>query len=298
MKKGIICLALLTVACGLFGSNPRKSVSKFLDALGEGEYETAYEYLSSRDRAVKSVEVFRSEGAAGVLPGGLPAQLDYEVREVIVDGKQAKVHVALTAAGSAATQRGADLHLFELVEEDEGWKLFLGWEAQALLAEAHELRGAGEWHEALERLEKALELDPENSEAATARDEVLEQLHWIERTQSYMRNHVEVLGFKVTPDPRRAGPGTSVTGKILNNGHLTLSEVELTVYFLAEDGSVVAQKAYRPIPSIEVNYYGESPSLRRGSVKEFGYMVDGPLPPEWSGRARAMVTMIQIEDNA
>src|SRR3990172_7529174 len=92
--------------------------------------------------------------------------------------------------------------------------------------------------------------------------------------QEYMLNNVEVVGFRATKGTSRSG-GASVTGRLLNNGHRTLSLVEVTVQFLGASDSVVAERTFRPIPAIEVMYRDEERSLRKGGLKEFGFIVEG-----------------------
>ena len=297
MKKSIILLALLTAACGMFASNPKKTVSRYLEALSKEKYAAAYDRVSSRDQAAKTVEAFSSENAAGANPvmsnpAGKPR---IEILDVEVDGEKAKVRVAVSPAGMAEGTPPVT-QVYRLVKEGEDWRMFLGWAAQALLAEARRLREDGKLQEASEKYAKALEADPDNAEAYGEKLDA-ERLALVqEQKQSYLLNNVEVLNLKVTRGSGRGGPSASVSGKILNNGHRTLTQVEIGVYFLSADGKVIAERTYRPIPSSDVTYYGEDRTLRRGYVKDFGYIVEGPIPKEWAGKARAVVTRIEFEE--
>jgi len=334
MKRSVILfLALCTAGCGLFGSNPRKTVSKYLDAVVRGKFEDAYPRISSKDRAMKSLEKYASENAESGNPlvKALAGKSRYEIKEVAVEGDRARVTVAFThpdlgsqSAGAVAVvfasarprnldtgeagrvlaeayqgkaiQETTTLQTFSVVRDPDGWKVRLGWDAQALLAQAQQLRQEGKLSEALEAYERALQLDPQSTEAVDGKDEVVKQIHDVRVTQTYLENNVELVGFKVVKGRGRNGAGTSVSGRILNNGHRSLGEVEVTVYFLSQDGKVLDERKFRPVPAQEITYYGEERSLRRGGVKEFGYIVDGALPAGWQGRAQAMVTKILFED--
>lgn len=296
MRKAILIPVLLTAACGFFASTPDKVVRKYLDSLSKEKYEAAYRQVSLRDRAAKNLEAFSSEmsgGANPVLPN--PAgRARIDLQDVSVDGERARVRVGVTPAGLAAGA-SPDAHAFRLLREDGSWRLFLGWEAQALVAEARRLREEGKLEEALEKYGKAVELDPDSAEADQGRSELDRQIQTRHAMQEYLQNNVEIIGFRVT---RGSGRGTaaSISGRLLNNGHRTLSEVEIGVYFLSADGKVIGERTYRPIPSSDVTYYGEDRTLRRGAVREFGYIVEGTLPRSWSGKARAVVTRIEFEE--
>jgi tetratricopeptide (TPR) repeat protein len=296
MRRGtIIFLSLMTCACGFFGSNPKKSVHKFLTALASGDHAAAYEHVSERDKKFKDLQTFSSGSTLGLYPEGVSAQTDYEITSVEAEGDRAEVRVSFESSGSE--DDGAAMRIYEVIKEGKKWGVFLNWEAEALMAEADQLRQEGNLRKALEKYNRILEFDPDNAAALEASSQVERQVALLEIKESYRQNHVEILNLKVLPDDRRAGPGTSVSGKILNNGHRTLREVEVTVYFVSENGQVVAQKVYRPVPATDLTYRTEMGYLQRGYVREFGYILDDPLPPTWSGRAQALITNIEFEEN-
>lgn len=296
MRRGIVVFtALLTCACGFFGSNPKKSVSKFLGALADGEYIGAYEYVSAKDKAFKDLQTFVSEPASKWLPEGVAIDSDYEISSVDIEGSRAEVHVAFESSGSAD---GAPVtRAYEVIKEGKTWGVFLNWEAEALMAEASQLREQGKLKKAMELYKRILAADPDHLEALDASSEVERLIALLEITNQYRLNHMEILNFRVRPDDRRTGPGTSVSGRILNNGHRTLRLVEVTIYFTSSDGKIVADKMFQPIPSTEITYRGETGHLRRGAVREFGYILDERLPPTWSGRAQALITKIEFEES-
>jgi len=298
MKKPlIVSLAALMTACGFFASTPGKVAAKYFDALSKEKYGAAYEHLSSRDRAVKNLEAFTAENTAGAnpvmsTPAGRPV---IDIQEPEIEADKARVRVTITPAGLAAGAPPPAPQIIRLIKEGNDWKLFLGWEAQSLVAEARRLQESGKLAEALEAFEKALKADPDSVDASDGQMQVDRLIHTRQLATSYMENNVEVIDLKVTRGGGRAG--ASVSGKILNNGHRTLSQVDIGIYFLAADGKVIAERSYRPIPSSDVTYYGEDRTLRRGGVKEFGYIVEGALPKAWTGKARALVTGIEFEES-
>lgn len=295
MRRGIVVLtALLTCACGFFGSNPKKTVKKFLGALADGEYIGAYEYVSAKDKAFKELQAFVSEPASKWLPEGVAIDSDYEISSVDIEGSRAEVHVAFESSGSA--DGSPVIQIYEVIKEGKTWGVFLNWEAEALMAEASQLREQGKLKEAVKLYNRILASDPDYMAALDASSEVERLIALLEITNQYRLNHMEILNFRVRPDDRRSGPGTSVSGTILNNGHRTLRLVEITVYFTSSDGKIVADKMFQPIPSTNFSYHGETGHLRRGGVREFGYILDKRLPSTWSGRAEALITKIEFEE--
>ncbi len=296
MRRGIVVLtALLTCACGFFGSNPKKTVKKFLGALADGEYIGAYEYVSAKDKAFKELQTFVSEPASKWLPEGVAIDSDYEISSVDIEGSRAEVHVAFESSGS----EGGDpvTQVYAVIKEGRTWGVFLNWEAEALMAEASQLREDGKLKEAMELYNRILAAYPNHMAALDASSELERLIALFEITDQYRLNHMEILNFRVRPDDRRSGPGTSVSGSILNNGHRTLRLVEITIYFTSSDGKVVANKLFRPIPSTDLTYHSEAGHLRRGAVREFGYILDDRVPSTWSGRGHALITQIEIEES-
>lgn len=298
MRRGtIVFLALMTCACGFFGSNPKKSVKKFLNALGEGNYQEAYEHVSAKDKEFKDLQTFMSEPASKWLPEGVAIDSDYEIQSVDIDGSRAEVRVTFSGAAGGEEGEAGPTHVYRAIKDEGGWGVFLSWEAESLLAEAKRLQDEGKLREAQKMVNKALEVDPNNPAVLEASTNLERAMIAFERKDSYRRNHVEILNFRVRPDDRRAGPGTSVSGKILNNGHISLREVEVTVYFVSTDGKIISQQVFQPIPSADITYIGEKGLLKRGYVKDFGYIIDTRLPATWSGRARALITNIEFEES-
>lgn len=158
---------LLAVGCGQFGPKPKDVLSKYLDAYFRGRHEEAYQYISSNDKTSKSLEEYVSERREdqGPLAGVFASRLTYEVKELTVNGDRATADIAITlpdiralfadifgAAFMSAFSEETDEKEIEkmlaekykdkeiptmiraesvdLVREADGWKIFLGWQAQ------------------------------------------------------------------------------------------------------------------------------------------------------------------------
>jgi hypothetical protein len=318
VRRSVVALALLGAGCGWFGSSPKKVVGRYLDAVAAGKHQKAYGLVSARDRAARTLEEFTAAAAADPLTRALAG--GYEIGEVSEEEERARVTVTLRGSaaspgapageapagepgsggtatpavaqplGGAALQRA-----FRVVKEEGDWKLFLGWEAEALVAEGRALREQGRLQEALEKYTKAAAADPDSAEAADGVAQVERDIRMAQLRQEYMLNNVEVVGFRATKGTGRTA-SASVTGRLLNNGHRTLSLVEVTVQFLGPSDAVVAERTFRPIPATEVMYRDEERSLRKGGLREFGFIVEGTLPREWTGEARAYVSKIEFEE--
>jgi tetratricopeptide (TPR) repeat protein len=296
MGRSVVVLALLCAGCGWFGSSPKKVVGKYLDAIAAGKHEKAYALVSARDQAARKLEAFSA--AAPSDPLTRAAAAGYEMGEVSEEGEKARVSVTLKGGVAEGAPAGGEpraaQRTFRVIKEEGDWKLFLGWEAEALVAEARALVEQGRLQEALDKYAQAASSDPDSMEAADGVTGTERAIRIAGMEQEYMLNNVEVVGFRATKGTGRGG--ASVTGRLLNNGHRTLSLVEVTVQFLSASDSVVAERTFRPIPTTELMYKDEERSLHKGGLKEFGFIVDGALPREWTGKARAFVTKIQFEE--
>ena len=58
---GVILSVLLFVAGCSFGPNPKEVLSKYLDNYFHGNYDKAYEFLSSKDKVVKNQQKFSED---------------------------------------------------------------------------------------------------------------------------------------------------------------------------------------------------------------------------------------------
>lgn len=155
------------------GPNPSKVLSKYFDASIHGRYEEAYQYLSTSDKAVKSLQEYLSEQSEEESPfmEALVSKISYNIKDVEISGDHAKADVVVTepdlgsifvdvmgvalasAFGDkkdtdemekklAEKYKGKDIPMttvtqpFNLVKEEGGWKIFFDWETKKKVNEA------------------------------------------------------------------------------------------------------------------------------------------------------------------
>lgn len=196
---------------------------------------------------------------------------------------------------------------FHLVKEDDGWKVFLDWKTKqaekekadkvaSLLADAKELRKSNKLHGAVKKYEEALTLDSEMVEAKEGLDETKQEIESFEEKQAYIKN-VILKDFKVSEGKKhgfgKAVPG--VFGTIVNNGERSLKEVEITVYFLNDDGTIISEEDFHPVLVSEYSFGENNKLLKPNYVKDFGYSVEDYAPSSWSKKAKAKITNIEFE---
>ena len=195
---------------------------------------------------------------------------------------------------------------FHLLKEKDGWKIFLDWKAKkaekekankvaALLSDAKDLRKSKKLHGAVKKYEEALTLNSEMVEAKKGLSETNLEIESFEEKQVYIKK-VALKEFKVSEGKKygfgKAIPG--VFGTIVNNGNRTLREVEITVYFLNDKGSVISEEDFHPVLVSEYSYSGDNKLLKPNYVKDFGYSVEDYAPSSWSKKAKAKITNIEF----
>ena len=102
----LVLSTFLFTGCSKIGSNPKDSLSKYLDAFYHGTHEEVYQCISGKDKATKDLQKYLAEQAVAeqAIGGGRLAltqvyfsKLSYEIKEVKVTGNQAKAEVTITA---------------------------------------------------------------------------------------------------------------------------------------------------------------------------------------------------------
>lgn len=58
-------IALVSQSASVIESNPKDVLSKYLDASLHDRHEEAYQYISAKDKAIKSLQEYLSEGGWG-----------------------------------------------------------------------------------------------------------------------------------------------------------------------------------------------------------------------------------------
>ncbi len=93
-----IIIILLVLGCSKIVSNPQKVLSKFLDASLHGRHEEAYQYIATKDKAIKSLQEYLSEQLKKESPfaQAFASQVSYKINEVTVTVNKAKANVDIT----------------------------------------------------------------------------------------------------------------------------------------------------------------------------------------------------------
>lgn len=82
---GGLCLLLAACAKGGVDSRPEEALSQYVSACLEGRYEEAWQFLSSEDRAAKSLEAWVEErkDSGTFLARNLHRLISYDIRDVV-----------------------------------------------------------------------------------------------------------------------------------------------------------------------------------------------------------------------
>ncbi|MBW2076787.1 MAG: hypothetical protein JRI71_04425 [Deltaproteobacteria bacterium] len=321
-------------------SGPKEILEKYCNALIHGRLEEAYELVSAKDKAVKSLESYLSEPFAEALV----SKTSYEISEVKVIGNKATATAAITMPdirfdimalaflsafqgfevdnelllkGLAERCQDSKLPLttinktFNLVNENDGWKVFLDWKSEQikakdevkikdLLSDAKKLKKDNKLHGALEKYKKVLELDSKLVAAKEGLREIQKAIQATQEKQEYIINSIVLFNFSARYyanylDARVPG----VEFKLRNKGNRTLREVEVTVYFKDSSGAIIAEEKYNPIfvgsfsassnRLLKPNYIWQ---MERGK-----FYTAKSVPSEWEeGSVTAKITNIEFED--
>lgn len=84
-----------------------------------------------------------------------------------------------------------------------------------------------------------------------------------------------------------------VFGEIKNIGNRTLTEVEITIYYLDEYGNTIYEDTFHPV--LISRWSSDNKPLKPNYSEKFGYGTDD-VPSEWSKKIEAYVTNIEFEE--
>jgi hypothetical protein len=329
--KRLSILALLVIC--LFGCStgpgPKEVLSKFIDASWKGRYEEAYSLLSSKDKAMKSLDAFsKDQGSDNPFKAVLADKASFKVKDMKTEGDKASstveitmpdlrplfgelFGVAMTAAFGGQKDNKAiektlkekiqgkdfptttETKTYDLIKEKDGWRVFLNIEGIAKAGElqkkAVSLEKQKKFAEAKFSLEEASKLNPRDTG-------IPDKIKGLEKTaaeykvrQEYF-DKIEVRGVHVG---QTVFDQPGVFGEVKNRGDKTLKEVEITVYCLDSAGSVVHEKNFYPVLVSEYSF-GDNRPLKPNYGKTFGYRIEG-APSDWAKKVRVAVTDVKFE---
>lgn len=327
-----LCLfAVFFAGCNL-GSNPKDVVSKYLDNYYKGNYDKAYESLSSRDKAVKSQQDYSGNYKEfGGFAKAFAGKITFNVKDVKVTGDKAVATVDVTApdlSGAMGELFGAAMktafsggkpdekemekivaekmkdknlptttrtELYDLVKDKDGWRVYMGWENEKKIKE---LKASAEKLEKQKKFAEAKANYAEIQSLSSRNEEAPKKIKELdEKIAKYKEKqayfpNIEVKGVNI-------GKGilgdTGVFGEVKNKGDKSLKSVEITTYCLDKDGKVVFEKPYHPVLVSEYSFsMRDNGPLKPNYSRQFGCKLDD-APSDWSGKVRVEVTDLEFE---
>ncbi len=348
---GVLLCSLMILSilgCDKISSpGPKEVLNKYLDASLKGRYEEAYNYISSNDKSVKPLDEYLNKNNKKNSPfaTALASSVSYKILKVTKNGETAKAEVEMTlpdmgvifkdlmgaafasAFGNkdekqveqALAKKYKDTKIptmiqtktFQLVKEQDGWKVFLDWKTekikkekqakiQKLLDEAEQLKKKKKLYGALDKYQQVLKLDSEIVEAKKGIKETESKIKAFKEKQDYIKN-IKLYDLKAkyyTTYLDEKVPG--VEFKIKNKGKRTLKEVEVTVYFKDSNGNVIAEETYHPVLVTEFSFGRDNKPLKPNYIWQLErgkfYKADS-VPDEWKeGAVSAKITNIEFMD--
>lgn len=342
-------LVILSVlGCDKISSpGPKEVLNKYLDASLKGRYEEAYKYISSNDKSIKTLAEYLKENNQKDSPvaTALISSVSYKILNITRVGETAKADVEITlpdmgvifrdimgAAFASAFGNNDEKHMeqilakkykdgniptmtrtqaFQLVKEQDGWKVFLDWKTekikkerqakiQKLLDEAEQLKKEKKLYGALDKYQQVLKLDSEIVEAKKGIKETESEIKAFKEKQDYIKNvrlyDLKAKYYTTYLDERVPG----VEFKIKNKGKRTLKEVEVTVYFKDAKGNVIAEETYHPVLVSKFSFRRNNKPLKPNYIWQLErgkfYKAES-VPDEWKeGAVSAKITNIEFMD--
>jgi len=116
----VLALMVVSVGCGSGSSDESKiksAVNGFFDALSDGDYDEAFDYVVGADQMTQE----QKDAAVELLKQFMPSGIEIKVKsidDVEVNGSTATASVVLTVSGQDAPAQE-----FEFAKEDGSWKI-------------------------------------------------------------------------------------------------------------------------------------------------------------------------------
>lgn len=324
-------ITLFLAGCS-FGPDPKDVISKYLDNNLHGNSDKAYEFLSSRDKAVKSQKEFSGDSNefAGLMKA-MSSKVTFVVKDVKITGEKALATVDVTSPDISGamgelfgvamksafsggkpdekemqkilTEKFKDKNLptttrteqYDLVKDKDGWRVYMGWENTKKIAE---LKSDAE---KLEKQKKFAEAKAKYTEiqGLSSRDESAPNK--IKELDDKITKYKEKQAYFPNIEVKNVSIGKSyldekgVFGEIKNKGEKSLKEVEITIYCFDKADKIVYEKSYHPVLISEYSFgLRDNQPLKPNYSKKFGYKIDD-APSDWSGKIKVEVTDIEFE---
>ncbi len=325
-----IVFAMFLVASCARQDSPNVVIEKYFNAYSNLRYEEAYSYLSSSDKVAMPLPEYKSTmNSAGPFAAALAGKFTYKVRDLKVSGKAATATVDITgpdvtammgelmaaAFSSAFSGQGSTNETMEkvaaaklksgslptatvpqevnLVKEKDGWKILNNFEQgkkiEQLKLEAESLEGEKKLEAAKLKYEAIFKLDGKAIYAGEKINQLNKDIEHFKEAQAYI-DKVEVRNLEVA-DSMFEGKG--VFGEIKNLGDRTLTQVEITIFFLDDAGKDIYEKKYHPVMVSDFSFGSSNEPLKPNYSTKFGCKTEG-APSEWPGKVRVQVTDLKF----
>jgi hypothetical protein len=338
MKKHVKLMAVICtlnilslVGCDKIDSSPKDVLSKYLDASLHGRHEEAYQYVSARDKGIKSLQEYLAEESRDESPfaHALTSKISYKIKEATISGNKAKAIVDVTTPDFAVIfmdilgeafisafgekkdeeeikkmlvekYQGKDVptatttQSFDLVKDVDGWKVFFDWEIKKKVGEV--MRQAKQ----LEKEKKLYAAKEKYQEVLELDSKVVEASEKIKHLDAEIKNFSEKQAYidkvKITKlEVAKAVLGElGVFGEIKNLGNRSLEEVEITIYFLDKDGKPIFEETHHPVLVSKYSFGDRNKPLKPNYTRKFGYGTDD-VPSDWAKKVRVKITDLEFE---
>ena len=329
MKRFVVLTMLVMWATGCAtGPGPKEVMGKYLDAYGKGNYEEAYPLLSSSDKTAKSLDAF-SESEESEFMAILGPKVSYQVKGIKTEGDKAKAAVEIESPdikgvfgellgkimalvlGGEQDNKALEKMLnervqgknwptttrteyYDLVNEKDGWKVFLNYEgidkSQELKNKAEILEKQKKYPEATSALEEASKLNPKDTEIP-GRIKAMDRKATEYKARKMYFDQIEVRDVSV--EPNNLGQ-LGVFGELKNRGDRTLRAVAVTVYYLDKEGNGIHEKTYYPVLATG-ELVGDNQPLKPNYAKTFWYRIDR-APSDWAKKVKVAVTDVEFHE--
>ena len=292
----------------------RKAIESYLTLTLEGKHEEAYSvHLSVLDREVVPLSLYPDKLKvvfASLFRYISANKVFFKVDNVTVIDKKAIVTTRLMVEyqGSPGSAIEADRQTFNLRLEDNQWRVFFNWaseteaanrkqQIEALQAEAWALRQKWLPDEAMAVYAKIIELDPKNERAKAAiADIALNRAEAVERVEYLDQMKVLEVWSEDAGPAEEGKKQAKVSFRLANNGFRTLSEVEVTVFFLGPDGATVAEQKFYPVVKGRItNLPVRILDAQSAWTPKPGVFFKAEVPSPWTGAVTARVTAVKFE---
>jgi hypothetical protein len=316
----LVGLVFLSACDGLRGEAPEDVVVAYLEAVRDGNYSVAYDYVSGEDRRYKSLAevVAENKPINGPWKKILSETVTFVAGDVRRTDGGAVVAVDITRPSTAdivrgvmrgaASEAGLDpkkiplettRESFRLKEEGDRWVVVMGWRVDGLIAQARDLRAKNDLLGAAEKYTEALAVDAGSVKAADGLEEVNEETRLLNEKTAYLSQVqlYDLSGKYYSTYRHDRMPG--VDFKLKNMGDRSLDEVEVTVYFEDVEGSVIHEDSFHPVLVTKYSIRDSKP-LKPNYVWQMEkgkFYMSKAVPEEWKeGDLTAQITDIRFSE--